>query len=56
MNMIFSTNTLKLQHLHANENMAGVGRSHDSLRLSMLAQLSFALLDFLLSKQRLRFL
>jgi len=32
--------------IEANENMAGVGRSHDSLRLSMLAQLSFALLDF----------
>ena len=36
--------------------MAGVGRSHDSLRLSMLAQLSFALLDFWWTKQRLRFL
>ena len=56
-NIIFSTNTLKqLQHLQASENMAGVGRSHDSLRLSMLAQLSFALLDFWWTKQRLRFL
>lgn len=56
-NITVSTNTSKqLHHLQDNENMAGVGRSHDSLKLSMLAQLSFALLDFWWTKQRLRFL